>query len=485
MKWLVKILLIGAIWRAEAQPIQICMKMQNQPAPIRCSWRNDPDQALQWVLFCLDSVRAQGHFTAWADTSANDWTIHLGPIIPVIDTGDSRINAFKNGFLLAHEKYSIVNWNQDTLVRIVSLELGNKPVWGTIDMGDAAAWLNPIWLQKYLGVRPNAPALPKSASLLNNKLASLPFCTQQVPPELIQTSDGKLNIRCLLQQKKSNQFDGILALANQPEPDGRNSLKITGEFQALGSNWLRNGSQLEFTYRGLADGQQAKFEWSNAGISYWPLGSAVSLQWYRRDTTQVMSDLKIGLDYRFGVDQWARFAWGQRTWATPDTVTRYFPVSFRVVEQHWDTWHQKGWEVDAEIWKAVGRFGWNAKAQRIWGKGMYWKTSFQTKTAGLQGLKLEELRVGGLESWRGLDEGQLKAKQWAWIQAEQRWYFEPTSYGLGFIQYGKTNDKTIVSTGLGAVIQVPQGWLTLMIAAAQINQQWQSRVHIGLKLRPF
>jgi len=141
--------------------------------------------------------------------------------------------------------------------------------------------------------------------------------------------------------------------------------------------------------------------------------------------------------------------------------------------------------MQAQVWTAGPRSQWNVKVHRIWSWNTYWKTGIQFRSMGLRGLPLEELRVGGMDTWKGLDEGQLTVKSWGWLQLEQRWYFESTSFASLQVQAGKADAISIFSGALGTQLQIPQGWLGLYWGAAFREGGWQNRLHISLKMRPF
>jgi hypothetical protein len=198
-----------------------------------------------------------------------------------------------------------------------------------------------------------------------------------------------------------------------------------------------------------------------------------------------MSDLQAGVEYLVSPKQFIRFTLGQRTWNTADTSTRYFPVGLKWSWDFWNVHRSQGGEIQAQFWTAGTRCQWNVKVHQLWSWNSYWKTGFQVRSMGLRGLPLEELRVGGMETWKGLDEGQLTVKQWGWLQLEQRWYFENTTFASIQFQAGKAGTSSIFSGALGTQLQIPQGWLGLYWGAAFREGGFQNRLHISLKMKPF
>ncbi len=483
MKLWVKLVFFLGCTGAYAQPIRICFK--DSTKVWGCKFSNDVPRAIDYVQFALDSLRGNRFYTASLDSSQPfQWFLLPGPSIPTIDTGENLSTYRDRGYWNASANYQIWAWKNDTLLRWVNIDSGSLSVMGSIDVGAAAQWVNPSWLQRQMRLKPGKPVSTTVWKKAAQQLQSLSFIEQTSPPQWITENDS-LRLRLFLAQRKVNVFDGMLALANNLLPDGRNVVQITGEFQAHGANWLKRGGELDFGFRGLQQATQMQLEWRKSGLFYAPIGLGFQGNTYRRDTSQLMSDLQGGVEFLFSPQQYLRFTVGQRSWTTPDTLTRYFPIGLKWSWDFWNPFRSQGGEMQAQVWTAGPRSQWNVKVHRIWSWNTYWKTGIQFRSMGLRGLPLEELRVGGMDTWKGLDEGQLTVKSWGWLQLEQRWYFESTSFASLQVQAGKADAISIFSGALGTQLQIPQGWLGLYWGAAFREGGWQNRLHISLKMRPF
>jgi len=467
----------------QAQPIRICFK--DSARVWGCKFANDVPRAIDYAQFVLDSLRGKSFYTASLDSSQPfQWFLLTGPFIPTIDSG-AKLSDFRDrGYWNAQPKYRVAEWKNDTLVRWVEMDSGSLSVMGSLELGAAAQWVNPSWLQRQMRLKPGRTVSTSVWEKAEKELQSLSFVEQSSSP-LWSTENDSLRLRLSLAQRKVNVFDGMLALANNLLPDGRNVVQVTGEFQAHGANWLKRGGELDFGFRGLQNATQMQLDWRKSGFFYAPIGLSFSGNSYRRDTSQLMSDLQAGVEYLVSPKQFIRFTLGQRTWNTPDTSTRYFPVGLKWSWDFWNVYRSQGGEIQAQFWTAGTRSQWNLKIHRLWSWNTYWKTGLQVRSMGLQGLPLEELRLGGMETWKGLDEGQLTVKQWGWLQLEQRWYFENTSFATIQFQAGKAGTSSIFSGALGTQLQIPQGWLGLYWGAAFREGGFQNRLHISLKMRPF
>lgn len=154
--------------------------------------------------------------------------------------------------------------------------------------------LNKYFIYNFAGIKPGAIYNENKIINAGNRLRELSFATLEKSPQLIFTRKyTKLNL--FLNQKKANQFDGILGFL----PDNQTGkILFTGQAHIRLFNSFSAGEFIEADWRKLQVGtQDLKINFNYPYIFRTPIGFDYGFNLYKRDTT--FTDLKntIGLQF--------------------------------------------------------------------------------------------------------------------------------------------------------------------------------------------
>ncbi len=154
--------------------------------------------------------------------------------------------------------------------------------------------LNKYFIYNFAGIKPGAIYNESKIRNAGNRLRELSFATLEKSPQLIFTRKyTKLNL--FLNQKKANQFDGILGFL----PDNQTGkILFTGQAHIRLFNSFSAGEFIEADWRKLQVGtQDLKINFNYPYIFRTPIGFDYGFNLYKRDTT--FTDLKntIGLQF--------------------------------------------------------------------------------------------------------------------------------------------------------------------------------------------
>ena len=154
--------------------------------------------------------------------------------------------------------------------------------------------LNKYFIYNYAGIKPGAVYNENKIINAGNRLRELSFATLEKSPQLIFTRKyTKLNL--FLNQKKANQFDGILGFL----PDNATGkILFTGQAHIRLFNSFSAGEFVEADWRKLQVGtQDLKINFNYPYIFRTPIGIDYGFNLYKRDTT--FTDLKNTFGLQF------------------------------------------------------------------------------------------------------------------------------------------------------------------------------------------
>ena len=158
------------------------------------------------------------------------------------------------------------------------------------------ARLSNKYLYANLDIKPHDVYRENRIALIDKRLQSLNIISVQRSSEIAFTAD-KATINLYINQKNANQFDGIIGFL--PSADGK-KLLLTGDFKLKLQNALKRGELIDLNYRGLPNqSQQLLAQINYPYLLLSKIGLDVDFQLYKKDTTFLNLNTKLGFSYAF------------------------------------------------------------------------------------------------------------------------------------------------------------------------------------------
>ena len=167
--------------------------------------------------------------------------------------------------------------------------------------------INPIYVENYLGIKPNNPYDHSKILRIKNRLQELPFLeTSNDPTITFFGNQAQINLE--LKKKRSSQFDFIIGvLPNNVERDG---LQITGTFKGELMNQLGQGERIFLEYEQLRpETQQLDIEFNYPYVLNLPFGADLSFNLYKRDSTYLDIESDFGIQYLLDGGNYIKAFW--------------------------------------------------------------------------------------------------------------------------------------------------------------------------------
>jgi outer membrane protein assembly factor BamA len=168
------------------------------------------------------------------------------------------------------------------------------------------------FMQRYLDMITGNPYSEETLSRIPVRLGSLSYVTMTRSPEP-EFRPGKVDLYLTLDRRKANRVNGMLGIL----PSGKNGKVIfTGEADLYLINAFAHGEALDLRWRGLESAtQELKTAISLPFLLSSPLGLDASFNLYKRDTSYLTLDGRIGLQWmrRGGSVYQAWYRWKSST----------------------------------------------------------------------------------------------------------------------------------------------------------------------------
>lgn len=203
------------------------------------------------------------------------WCENNGYPFAAISTESSSA---ENGKITAH-----LNLNKNSLIVYDTLFMKSK------------ARIAKGYLYSYLNIKPGEVYDESVVVKINKRLKDLPFVTMKTDPKVFFVNN-KAIIHLDLADKRNSQFDFLVGFLPNNNVTGR--LLITGEANINLLSAFGRGENIRLSWKRLQEGTQ-NFD---AGFRYpyiakMPFGADASIQLYKRDTSFLNVQYKLGLQY--------------------------------------------------------------------------------------------------------------------------------------------------------------------------------------------
>ena len=142
------------------------------------------------------------------------------------------------------------------------------------------------------------PGMPYSEQLLKEvatRIKEIPYWNEVKPLEL-EFTNNKCQVYVYLKSNKSNNFNGVLGL----QPDQNGKIGLTGDVKVKLLNSFFKGESIGFNWRQTQQfTQDLDVAFNYPFLFNTPFGIDLEANIYKKDTTYVDTDFKIGIDYIF------------------------------------------------------------------------------------------------------------------------------------------------------------------------------------------
>lgn len=205
------------------------------------------------------------------------------------------INYYENiGFPFASLKIDCIEFKNDSISGIVKL---NQSKLITIDSivikGNAKISL--YYLQNYLGIKGKDIYNENLVKNIGNRLKELPFVSEIRRYE-VEFEKDKASIYLYLDNKKANQFNGIIGVLPNDKTTGK--LLVTGDVNLFLQNSFGKGETVFFDWKKLEKtSQDLNVKFNYPFIFKFPLGIDVDFSLLKKDTSYLSVNTNLGLQF--------------------------------------------------------------------------------------------------------------------------------------------------------------------------------------------
>ena len=350
------------------------------------------------------------------------------------------------------------------------------------------ARVRPLFLQRYLGLRPGEPYRYDRIQRLGSRLAQLPYVTLKAPP-VIAFEDSLAFVDLPLSRRPASRFDFVIGIL---PGSGRNEgILLTGELNGELYNGLGQGERLAARFEQLRpQTQELALAVDYPFLFNLPFGVEGELDLYRRDSSFLNLNWRLAATYlREGNDRLS-FFWENRRTVVPgrndpepvglsDTlgVSRsFFGLRARRLRTDRRFSPRSGYAADLSVAAGFRRLldvpagdSLAVSTTQIKLEGTlaaYFDPLPGTVIyVGLRGAALlgtdevlanEQYRIGGAKLLRGFDEQSVFARDYQMLTAEFRLLLGGNAYLYAFADAGRVNPRNRTMPGLA--IDYPLGF---------------------------
>ncbi len=160
--------------------------------------------------------------------------------------------------------------------------------------------VNNNFLNSYLGLKTGQNYNEDKIRNIDKRLRDLSFASVPKTTEVVFNGE-KASINLFLDKQNANQFDGIIGFLPNSQTG---KLQITGDFKLNLKNALKSGETIDFNYRGLpSQSQELALKFAYPYIFKSQLGVTGDFQLFKRDSSFLNLNTKLGFDYNFTTTQ--------------------------------------------------------------------------------------------------------------------------------------------------------------------------------------
>ncbi|OAQ40517.1 hypothetical protein A5893_06100 [Pedobacter psychrophilus] len=156
------------------------------------------------------------------------------------------------------------------------------------------------FINSYLGLKNGQNYNEEKIRNIDKRLRDLSFVSVPKTAEVVFNGE-RASINLFLDKQNANQFDGIIGFLPNSQTG---KLQITGDFKLNLKNALKSGETIDFNYRGLpSQSQELALKLAYPYIFKSQLGVSGDFQLFKRDSSFLNLNTKLGFDYNFTTTQ--------------------------------------------------------------------------------------------------------------------------------------------------------------------------------------
>jgi len=491
------------------------------------------------ILF--DSAGARAYI--WSGPRLSWGNLSLDSISPeALRNTRIRPGKFKGRFVeadrIADARSKLVAWYEDRGYPFVSVQIENARIRGNRIEGELRVEpsglflvdsllikgdvkVQPSYLQKLTGIIPGQPYSEKNIRNISSRIRETMFLEEIRPPEL-EFFEGGVDVYTYLEKRKSSRFNGIIGMLPEYEKTGR--LLVTGELDLQLVNTLGYGESFYFGWRS----PQPRSQELEIDVG-WPylfstgFGMGITFDLLKQDTSYLSLNPVLDLRFFLGggsylhafIDHFSSSLIStsslQNAVTLPpsaDVSGSLYGLGLRYSSLDYPLNPSRGWDIEAGLGMGSRRIRKNSSLPQQVYEGVDLNTtklrstariSFFQPLAGRFVLHLsgkagylrndylfenELFRLGGMNSFRGVDENSILASGYGFGTFETRFLFEQGSAIYLFLDggyYEKALEDEFVSDtplGFGAGLQLNTAAGIFLLNYA-LGRQFDNPLNIG------
>lgn len=372
------------------------------------------------------------------------------------------------------------------------------------------------FIQRYLTIKPGDVYDESKIERISSQVQSLPYLKEIRPFDVVfhqETADLYL----YLTQRKANRFNGILGL--QPSDKTKSKVMLTGELNLLLHNKLGRGERIRFDWsHKKSASQDLALGFTYPFLFNLPVGVDVSFALEKTDSTYLTVDYSIGLPLLFSGTNYLKAYFrkktsskigGQSETENEENIgnisASMYGLMYRYEQVDYRFNPRKGviFEGNASLGtktqfqaENTTQYEFHVTADAFFPLFSRSTIHFANQTAWLYNSEKrlyenELFKIGGLNSFRGIDEKSVLASLYSIGTVEYRFLFEENAHFLFFYEimyYQKHLTERILddlpySFGIGASFDTRAGIFSLHYGIGKqfdnpIDLQ-SAKVHVG------
>ncbi len=456
------------------------------------------------------------------------------PVLPDMTLTQYVSELNRSGYPLARATTDSMYTYHDTLVTLVTAEMGRRYVWDTLEVRGDLRIENRV-LQRMLRIREGQLYDNTALIGLDQTLSLHPFMVRRASYSMVLTEAGKARVILHLDRENASSFNGVIGFGPGPEgPQGEQNLIFSGDVTLRLLNTVGRAEEMSMEWTGVQGDQQLTLLYRQPYLSFLPFGVMGRFKLFRKGELYYTLNQRAGVVVSTGPGTLFT-TWVQRTASTvldrsiytqavtlpamTDYQTSLFGIEYRHQQVDLITNPGKGIRMAGEI--AAGRKelikgsdipealfeGIETSGRHVEGAleteffipmGPRWVIRPALKAATTYGLQNQEnslFLIGGINTIRGFDEQSINASSYAAGSLELRYRFEQTAHFKLFFDmawYEKHLAHSYLSDtpyGFGAGLSLPSPAGILQVSYAwgvQLNNPLDfrtGRLHFGLDAR--
>lgn len=385
-----------------------------------------------------------------------------------------------NGYPFASVSINCVEFHGDSVTGILKPDKSDLVTIDSIRVRGKAK-ITPAYIQRYIGIRPGDIYRENMVKSIGDRIREIQF-VKEVRDFEVEFSKNKADIYLYLDDKKANQFNGILGLLPNDKTTGK--LLLTGEVDLALANSIGKGESLLLNWKKLeAASQDLDIKLNYPFLFRMPIGFDGEFSLLKKDTTYLTVKINAGLQFLMQGGNFIKaYAENKKTslistkgmeslTALPsncDAEVTLYGIGYQNEHFNYKFNPGKGYSVKFNAGAGEKRIRKNAKldpalyetidlysvqgegkAELTWFQPVSEKTTLklQNKSGYIYNENLFEnelFRLGGLKTIRGFNENSFLVSAYTITTVEYRLLFEQNSCAYLFFD-GAYYEKNIVN----------------------------------------